>query len=124
MELKYGLISVADHVQEPPDLWTSRMSSSRWGDRIPHMERANGAERWVVDGQVLVSGHAARASAFLEDRNQEPSRWDEVPPAAYVPVERLKAMDAVGVDYSALFPTVAGVAGEAFGSLQDPQLEL
>ena len=50
MQLKYGLISVDDHVQEPPDLWTRRLSTNRWGDRIPHMERAdNGIERWVVD---------------------------------------------------------------------------
>jgi hypothetical protein len=54
MKLKYGLISVDDHVQEPPDLWTNRLSKSRWGDRIPHLERAGGTERWIVDGEVLL----------------------------------------------------------------------
>lgn len=117
-------ISVDDHVQEPPELWTSRLSKSRWGDRIPHLERHNGGERWVVDGRILLHGKVARAGAFMADRGQEPRRWDEVPPAAYVPSERLRAMDAAGVDYSVLFPTVAGLAGEAFGRLQDPELEL
>lgn len=125
MELKYGLISVDDHIQEPPDLWTLRLSRSRWDDRIPHLERASdGTDRWVVDGQVLLDGRVARAGALMADRNREPSRWDEVPPAAYRPFERLDAMDAAGIDYSVLYPTVAGLAGEAFGRLQDPELEL
>ncbi|MPZ13247.1 MAG: amidohydrolase family protein [Chloroflexi bacterium] len=125
MQLKNGFISVDDHVQEPPDLWTARLSKRQWGERIPRLEHtADGSERWVVDGQVLLEGRVARAGAFMADINGEPTRWDEVPPAAYVPAERLKVMDAAGVDGSALFPTVAGLAGEAFGRLQDPELEL
>jgi hypothetical protein len=34
MQLKYGLISVDDHIQETPDLWTQRLSKNRWGDRF------------------------------------------------------------------------------------------
>ena len=124
MQLNHGLISVDDHVQEPPDLWTNRLSKSRWGDRMPHLERAaDGAERWMVDGHVLLDGWPARAAALMADRNHEPSRWDEVPPAAYRPTVRLKAMDAAGVDYSVLYPTVAGLAGQNFGLLKDPELE-
>jgi predicted TIM-barrel fold metal-dependent hydrolase len=124
-QIKYGIISVDDHVQEPPDLWTSRMSRPAWGDRIPHIEQAaDGTEHWVVDGQVLLGGKVAQAGAFMDERLAEADRWDGVPPAAYIPAERLKIMDAARVDYSALFPTVAGLAGTAFGSLSDPELEL
>ena len=125
MELKYGLISVDDHVQEPPNLWTQRLSKTRWGERVPHLERiADGSDRWVLDNQVLLDGSAALAGALMADRNHEPSRWQDVPTAAYVPSERLKAMDVAGIDYSVLYPTVAGLAGEAFGRLRDPDLEL
>src|SRR5262245_62384731 len=125
MKLKYGLISVDDHIQETPDLWTRRLSKNRWGDRIPYLQRLNdGTERWVVDGQPLLDGAAGRAGALMVDRNREPSRWDNVPPAAYVPSERLKPMDAAGIDYSVLYPNVAGLAGETFGRLEDPALEL
>ena len=125
MQLKYGLISVDDHVQEPPNLWTQRLSKTRWGERVPHLERiADGSDRWVLDNQVLLDGSAALAGALMADRNHEPSRWQDVPTAAYVPSERLKAMDAAGIDYSVLYPTVAGLAGEAFGRLRDPDLEL
>ena len=125
MAPRYPLISTDDHVQEPPDLWTARLSKNQWGDRVPHLARTpEGTEQWMVDGRVLLGGHAARAGALMPDRNTEPARWDEVPPAAYEPSERLKVMDAAGVDYSVLFPTVAGMAGEAFGRLQDSEFEL
>jgi predicted TIM-barrel fold metal-dependent hydrolase len=121
----HEVISVDDHVQEPPDLWTSRLPPSQFGDRVPHLERdADGTERWVVDGQVLLDGQVARAGALMADCNQEPRCWDEVPPAAYSPAERLRAMDAIGVRYSVLYPTVAGRAGETFGRMTDPELEL
>ena len=125
MQLKYRFISVDDHVQEPPNLWTDRLSKSRWGERIPHLERtSDGSDRWVVDGKILLGGVAARAGALMPDRNCEPIRWDEVPAAAYLPSERLKAMDSAGADYSVLYPTVAGLAGEAFGRIEDSELEL
>ncbi len=117
-------ISVDDHVQEHPEVWTDRLGK-KWGDRAPHIERgAEGAERWVVDGAPLPLRGVAAPGALLADRATEPQRWEEVPPAAYVPGERLKAMDVDGVDYSVLYPTVAGLAGEAFGTIKDPELEL
>jgi predicted TIM-barrel fold metal-dependent hydrolase len=60
----------------------------------------------------------------MADRAREPQRWEEVPKVAYVPAERLTAMDVDGVDYTVLYPIVAGLAGETFGKLTDPDLEL
>ena len=60
----------------------------------------------------------------MDDRTRLPQRWEEVPKAAYVPAERLRAMDADGIAYSVLYPTVAGAAGENFGRLTDADLEL
>ncbi len=117
-------ISVDDHVQEPPDLWTSRLSKDKWGDRIPRLEKNKDGEHWVADGEVLLGGKVAQVGALMADRNNEPERWEDVPAEAYDPQARLKAMDTGGIDYSVLFPTVAGMAGEAFGRLKDPELEL
>ena len=125
MELNYGLISVDDHVQEHPEVWTDRMSKSKWGDRIPQVERQpDGTECWVLDGEKLPLAGVASAGAVMADRALEPQRWEDVPRSAYVPTERLKAMDSDGVDYSALYPTVAGLAGETFGRIKDEELEL
>jgi predicted TIM-barrel fold metal-dependent hydrolase len=125
MELKYGFISADDHVQEHPEVWTRRMSKAKWDGRIPHIERqADGTERWVVDGKTIDLGGVAIAGAAMPDRAREPQRWDEVPGIACTPKERLTAMDVDGVDYSVLYPSVAGRAGETFGRLTDPEFEL
>ena len=125
MELKYGFISADDHVQEHPEVWTSRMSKQKWRDRIPHMEtQDNGAQHWVIDNAPLVLTGTAIANAKTANGALGPTRWDELPRAAYNANERLKVMDADGVDYSILYPIVAGLAGERFGKVTDADLEL
>jgi len=121
----HGLISAYDRVQEHPDVWTSRLSKARWGDRIPHVERRpDGSERWVVDGNPVALQGVAIAGALMLDRSQEPQRWADVPNLVYDPAARLKGMDADGVAASVLYPTVAGASGETFGSITDAELEL
>jgi len=123
--MRYRFVSADDHVQEPPDLWTRRLSRAKFGDRIPHLvEQADGSERWLVDGNPIALAGAGVGSALLPDRTVEPQRWADVPLMASVPRERLKAMDADGVDYSVLYPTIAGVGGEGFSRMTDPELEL
>jgi predicted TIM-barrel fold metal-dependent hydrolase len=124
MNLKYGFISVDDHVQEVPNLWVDRVEK-KFRDRAPRLTIAkDGSEQWLFDGQVLLDGRAARAGALMADRNEDPKRWADVPGPAFMPAERLKAMDAAGIDYSVLYPTVAGLAGETFGRLEDSELEI
>jgi len=120
-----GLISVDDHVQEPPELWTQRLSKTRWGNRLPHLEnQSDGTQRWVVDGNALPLSGVGLTGALMDDRTRVPQSWEEVPKAAYLPAERLRAMDADGVACSVLYPTVAGPSGENFGRLTDADLEL
>lgn len=125
MDLKYGFVSADDHVQEHPEVWTSRLSKQKWGDRIPHLETLHdGSQRWIIDGAPIdLYGGGLVASTFASQA-QRAVRWEEVLPVAYDPSERLKAMDADGVDYSILYPAVAGLAGERFGKIADPDLEL
>lgn len=121
--MEKGFISVDDHVVEPPDLWTSRLSQAKWGDRIPHLEDdGRGGQCWVIDGRR--SQMLCDTGAFMPDRNQGPGRWEDVPAAAYRPQDRLKAMDSAGEAYAVLYPSAAGFAGEAFGWIQDPDLEI
>jgi len=125
MKLEYGFVSADDHVQEHPEVWTSRMSKQKWRDRIPHMEtQDNGAQHWVIDNAPLDLTGTAIANAKTANRALGPTRWDELPRAAYNASERLKVMDADGVDYSILYPIVAGLAGERFGKITDADLEL
>ena len=123
MELKYGLISVDDHVQEHPEVWTQRLSQAN-GVIVSRtsLRQADGTEYWVVDGREAPHERGGFAGAAMPDRAREPQRWAEVPRVAYDPTARLQAMDVDGVDSSVLYPIVAGVAGETFGRLTDPEL--
>jgi predicted TIM-barrel fold metal-dependent hydrolase len=130
MDLKYEVISVDDHVQEHPEVWTKRMSKAKFGDRIPHIAKGpDGNESWVLDGKPLAlkggaSAGVAATGVVMPNPAKEARRWADVPREAYVPAERLAAMDMDGIDVSVLYPNVAGLAGEVFGKLTDPELEL
>ena len=119
------LISVADRVQETPETWSAYISAQQWGDQIPHLQdRDDGSQFWVVAGQPLDDRPLAETGALMPDRNHNPQRWDDVPPAAYDPAQRIRAMDADGVDAQALYPSVAGGSGEVLGAIADPELQL
>ena len=118
-------ISTVDHVVEHPEVWTQRLSKSKWGDRIPHMESSSqDYDTWVLDGRRISLSDIAQVGALMTDRTDVPKRWEDVPRKAYVPVERLTTMDIDGVACSVLYPTFAGFSGETFGALTDPYLEL
>jgi predicted TIM-barrel fold metal-dependent hydrolase len=123
--LRFGVISVDDHVVEPPDLWTQGVSQAKWGDRIPHvLAQADGTERWMIDGQIKTGNSLAATGALSKDRGSEPQTWREVPKGAYDPQARLAAMDSDGVDFSVLYPSAAGVSGEAIGAIKDLELQI
>src|SRR5262247_4010335 len=124
MAAKHSFISVDDHVQEHPDVWIKRLSQAKWGNRIPHVKKNSNGDRWVVDGHELGFDGAADCGATMSDRTKKPRRWSDVPASAYEPKERLKVMDAAGVAYSVLYPTVAGSGGQNFGRIEDPELEV
>ena len=44
------LISVDDHVLEPPSVWVDRVAAKD-RDRAPHMEFENGLDYWIYDGK-------------------------------------------------------------------------
>jgi predicted TIM-barrel fold metal-dependent hydrolase len=125
MALRFGVISVDDHVVEPPDLWTQCMPQAKWGDRIPHVAaQADGTERWVIDGQVTASTSLAPTGALSDDRGLEPQVWSEVPNSAYEPHARLATMDSDGVDCSVLYPSAVGVSGEKISAIKDLELQI
>ena len=118
-------ISVDEHVQEHPDLWTKRLSAAKWGGRIPHVAKdAQGNERWLIDGRPIAMDGVADCGAVMAPRTANPTRWADVPAMVYDARQRLQAMDAAGIDHAVLYPTVAGIAGQNFGRIEDDELEL
>jgi uncharacterized protein len=119
------IISTNEHVIEAPDVWTARMSKARWGDRIPHIRaRDDGTEVWVIDGTEVPLVGAGSAAACMPDRAEEPRKLSDIPSVITNVEERAAAMEAQGVAYAVLYPSVAGIGGETFGRIEDPELEL
>jgi uncharacterized protein len=131
IEITHGLISADSHVVLDRDAFTSRMAQERWGDRIPHVveveARGRLVERWSVNGETPRGGMArgvCNCPAVMDDplNNTYPQRWEEVPPDAYDPAQRLRALDRDGVDAEVLFPN--DPAQGSFHSYGDPAFEL
>jgi predicted TIM-barrel fold metal-dependent hydrolase len=136
------IISVDDHVMEPPDLWTARLPS-KFGSRIPHLERAKSTiswhdghykfERsedgewcdwWVFDDyQFPIS--ALFHGAGIKDVANAPSTFDEMRPSVWVQDDRIAAMARDHVDASLQFPnTLPRFAGQAFAERKDKEFAL
>jgi uncharacterized protein len=126
MNIRYGLISADSHVVIDRNAFLERMSQSRWGDRIPQVvelnEKGQCIHRWTVNGKPLRSRGVCNCPAVMGDplRNSYPQRWEDVPAKGYVPSERLKALDADGVDAEVLFPNEPG----SFHQYGDAEFEL
>ncbi|MGH7767256.1 MAG: amidohydrolase family protein [Candidatus Binatia bacterium] len=125
MEIKHKLISADSHAAFAPDTYTSRMSAAKWGEKIPRVveveDDGQRVHRWSVYGKVH-NGNVCNCPAVMgEPFPTYPKRWEEVPKTAYEPRERLKALDADGVDAEVLFPNPPG---GTFFEFKDREFEL
>jgi len=137
------IISVDDHVVEPPDLWTSRLPA-KYHDRCPRVERDSavfnfeggeftyqkgvpgGAECdwWLYDDLVYPFPKLSAAVGF-DDLDITPVTFDEIHPGGWKQPDRLAAMDVNHVDASVCFPNVLPrFCGQTFLEREDKDLAL
>ncbi len=114
------LISVDDHILEPPNLWVDRVPSKD-RDRAPHMEFDDkGMDFWVYDGKKLPSsGLSAVVGKSKEEFSPEPLSYSEMRPGCYDPTARVEDMDRSGVLASLCFPTLPRFCGQLFMEASD-----
>jgi uncharacterized protein len=113
------------HVIEPPDLWTSRLSS-KWGDLRPRTAYNPdwGMECWIVGKQWLHPVGYYNWAGWKANLPSFPPSLGESNPAGYDVTARLQAMDECGIYAEVLYPNVIGFETEAFLRLGDQQLAL
>lgn len=119
----YLIISVDDHLVEPPDAFSCRMPS-RFGDRVPHVvDLPNGAQAWSYDGQIFPNvGFNAVVGRPLDQHGWEPIRFEQMRRGAWDPVARLRDMDVNGVYASLCFPSyLVGFGGGRLQTSTDDQ---
>lgn len=140
------LISVDDHVIEPPHLF-ERWLPKKFADHPdkPRVERRGlakitvrgfhhdfewdndgpPADCWVY-GDLVMPQRRFIASAGIprEEVTASPMTYDEMRPGCYDPRERLADMDVDGVDASLCFPTLPRFCGQTFAEAKDKELAL
>lgn len=118
----YKIFSVDDHIVEPPDVWTSRVSAKH-RDRAPHVVEEDGREYWEYeDSRVTTMGLNAVAGTPPENWNLEPARFEDMIPGCWDPKARAKDMLSQGVCASLNFPTLPRFGGMLFTTFQDKEL--
>jgi predicted TIM-barrel fold metal-dependent hydrolase len=118
------LISVDDHVLEPPHLWVDRVAAKD-RDRAPHMVAEGDMEFWVYDGKRYPSsGLSACAGKKKEEFSPEPVTYAEMRPGCYDSGARLEDMDRAGILASLCFPTVTRFCGQLFMEASDREFAL
>jgi predicted TIM-barrel fold metal-dependent hydrolase len=118
------MISVDDHVVEPPGVWVDRVSS-KYSEQVPRIVRDEHGEAWVYEGKRMpTTGLAAAAGKDREEFSPAPVTYEEMRPGCYNPTERIKDMDADRVAASLCFPSFPRFCGQTFYEGQDKDLGL
>jgi len=119
------LVSVDDHLVEPPDVFVGRLPA-RYADQAPKVVRQDdGADVWVFNDTVIPNiGLNAVAGRPKEEYGIEPTAFDEMRPGCFDVHERVKDMNAAGVLASMNFPSFPGFSARLFAAAQDKELAL
>jgi len=122
--IRVPIISVDDHLIEPPDLFEGRMPS-HLVDAAPRVvELEGGRQAWEYEGRLYPNvGLNAVAGRRREDWSMDPARFEEMRPGCYDIDARVADMDTAGIWASLCFPSlVAGFCGAVFSRSGDPEL--
>jgi predicted TIM-barrel fold metal-dependent hydrolase len=121
------LISVDDHVVEPPDMF-ERHTPLRWRERAPRVLRTPaGHDVWLFEGQQLPNfGLNAVAGKPPHRFGMDPTSFDDVRPGCWNVDARVRDMDANGVAASLCFPSFPQFCGQLFArcASKDPEFAL
>ena len=137
------IISVDDHVIEPPHMWQSRLPA-KFRERGPQVVRLPWKIGGAFRGQLLRPGPAALRSDFWavediciavakieaaaglppEQVTHEPVNYADMRPGCYQVKERLADMDAARSSALCAFPNMVRFAGPALPVDEDKELAL
>jgi predicted TIM-barrel fold metal-dependent hydrolase len=110
------LVSVDDHVVEPPDLFDGRLPA-KYADQAPKVVAEEAADKWVFgEGETRNSGLNAVAGRPPEEYGLEPTKFEEIRRGCYDIHERVKDMNANGVLGSLNFPSMPRFCGQFFAA--------
>ncbi len=137
------IVSVDDHVVEPPHVWETWLPA-KYRDRGPKVERrgigamkhigggayeqeftddGQQADCWVFEDLVYIhKRHVAAVGYSRDEMTMTPMTYDEMRPGCYDPKARVEDMLMNHVDVSLCFPTFPRFCGQTFTEAKDREL--
>ncbi|MGW1030489.1 amidohydrolase family protein [Streptomyces sp. NPDC002577] len=111
------LISVDDHIIEPPDMFVNHLPKKYQDDAPQLVHREDGTDVWRFRETVIPNAALnAVAGRPKEEYGLEPQGLDEIRPGCYDVHERVKDMNAGGILASMNFPSFPGFAARLFAT--------
>jgi predicted TIM-barrel fold metal-dependent hydrolase len=120
------IISVDDHLIEPPDLFVGRLPAAL-ADEAPHIvEEDDGSQCWIFESNRYPNvGLNAVVGRPKNEWSMDPARFDQMRPGCFDIDERIADMDRAGIWASLCFPSlVSGFCGAVYTRAQNPELGL
>ena len=125
-QVLYTVVSVDDHLVEPPDMFEGRLPARLQPFAPRVVETPEGHEVWEFDGNRYTQpGANAVAGRRPETVTPEPYRFEQMRPGCWDIDARVKDMDINGVWASLNFPSmITGFSGRVYSSAKDKDLGL
>ena len=120
------LVSIDDHMIEPPDLFENHVPAKFKDDAPKVVRNENGVDEWHFQGSATSTpfGMAATVGWPREEWGFNPGSYSELRPGCFDVHERVRDMDANGVLASLNFPTMAGFSARTFNEGEDKDGDL
>jgi predicted TIM-barrel fold metal-dependent hydrolase len=119
------MVSVDDHVVEPPTLFEGRLSKKA-AERAPFIKTLEGGrDIWMFEGSPLPNvGLNAVAGRVPEEYGLDALAFTEMRAGCYDIHERIRDMNVNGVLGSLNFPSIAGFTGQLFYTCADKDVAI
>ncbi|HUC04646.1 MAG TPA: amidohydrolase family protein [Acidimicrobiales bacterium] len=120
------IISVDDHLIEPPDLFEGRLPAALQPGAPRIVEDDAGNQAWIFESNRYPNvGLNAVVGRPKEEWSMDPARFDQMRPGCFDIAERIVDMDRGGIWASLCFPSlVSGFCGAVYSRAKDRDLGL
>ncbi|HEV7680406.1 MAG TPA: amidohydrolase family protein [Candidatus Dormibacteraeota bacterium] len=122
-DLSCPVIDADAHVNEPGDLWETRVPA-KWRDRAPKLMHTDHGDVWSFDNGKRTWNLGLTATAGLDFTKYvaEGQRYEDIRPASFDPVARLDEMDLDGLWAQVLYPSVTLTGSKTYS--EEPELQV
>lgn len=118
------IISVDDHVSEPPNFLDAHLPASL-KQHAPILKSVGGKDFWTFGDMIMPNvGLNSVVGRPKEEYGMEPQSYAQIRPANYDIHQRIDDMNVNGILSSLCFSTVAGMDGSVFSRHQDKKIAL